>query len=465
MKRIFLIVLLLVGLIRPVCNLRAQVSETRYDYSGVAQQIARGCRTKQEQAEAIYRWLCRNIEYDTDYAIHTADSCWMARKGVCQAYSELFYRLGEALGLESIVVSGLSKDSDGRVSTEGHAWILAHVDNGWMLIDPTWGAGSVNDGTFVRSDNDMSWFWVNPSWMIFTHFPADERYQLLERPVDRATFDALPPLRPFWAEYGFDGDKLLADCLAGRVKQTPELFGGYGDRIRIVEIPMQAELRPGRFYTFRVQRAAGTQVALTQGNSFFGEEQWERTGDGLGIRFMPRGGGELLLSVRIGENRWGAVARYRIPEPTAAEWRQIERHYPFDMPEMQQVENLRPDLLQRIGVDGLDLLQRVRRGEVSSLPVFFGSAGPDYTVDRIPLTRTLKMGKSYTFAIRPGCGGQWALIVKGETQTDWFRNWTCNSETGTLTQTVTPTCPGRLYLSVQTAEGGNFAARLEYLVE
>lgn len=465
MKKILLIVWLLVGLTWPGCGLRAQVSETRYDYSGPARQITQGCRTKLEQAEAIYRWLCRNIAYDTDYAIHTADSCWVARMGVCQAYSELFYRLGEPLGLESILVSGLSKDSDGRVSPEGHAWILAHVDNGWVLIDPTWGAGSVNGGNFVRSDNDMSWFWVDPSWMIFTHFPTDERYQLLDPPVDRAAFDALPPLRPVLAEYGFDGDKLLADCLAGRVKQTPELFGGYGDKIRIVEIPMQAELRPGCFHTFRVQRAAGTQVALTQGSTFFGEEQWEWTGDGLGIRFMPRGGGELHLSVRIGENRWGVVASYRIPEPTAAEWQQIEQHYPFDMPEMQRVENLNPDLLQQIGVDGPDLLRRVRRGEVSSLPVFFGSGDPGYTVDRIPLTRTLKAGKPYTFAIRPGGSGRWALIDQGETQTDWFRDWTSDPETGLLTQTVTPTCPGKLYLSVQTAEGGTFSARLEYLVE
>lgn len=103
--------------------LRAQgfpVSESKYDYTEVVQQIVDGKTDKMQQAEAIYRWMCRNIAYDTNYQIFTADQCWDQKRGVCQAYCELFYRLAEPLGLKTIIISGKTKDLEGQVSGKGH---------------------------------------------------------------------------------------------------------------------------------------------------------------------------------------------------------------------------------------------------------------------------------------------------------------------------------------------------------
>ena len=65
----------LLFLLLTVCisaNINAQISETRYDYTELAQQIASNCNSKTEQAHNIYQWICENIEYDTTYKVLSA---------------------------------------------------------------------------------------------------------------------------------------------------------------------------------------------------------------------------------------------------------------------------------------------------------------------------------------------------------------------------------------------------------
>ena len=132
-------------------NINAQISETHYDYTELAKQITSNCNSKTEQAHNIYQWICENIEYDTTYKVYTADDCYDQKKGVCQAYCELFYRLGEPLGLKTTIIPGKSKDQHGQIERAKHAWLYVEVEEKNILIDPTWGAGSIKDGVFVRS--------------------------------------------------------------------------------------------------------------------------------------------------------------------------------------------------------------------------------------------------------------------------------------------------------------------------
>ena len=77
------------------------ISASKYDYAPIAQQITDGEVTKYDKARSIYQWICKNISYDTTYQIYTADKCWELKRGVCQAYCELFYRLAEPLGINT----------------------------------------------------------------------------------------------------------------------------------------------------------------------------------------------------------------------------------------------------------------------------------------------------------------------------------------------------------------------------
>ena len=82
------------------------VSPTKFDWTNVANDIAKGCYMPYDKAKAIYVWLAEHIQYDTSYTIYDADTAWKKNKGVCQAYCELFYRLGTALGMDVRIISG-----------------------------------------------------------------------------------------------------------------------------------------------------------------------------------------------------------------------------------------------------------------------------------------------------------------------------------------------------------------------
>ncbi len=207
------------------------ISETKYDYSTVSQQIVEGQSTKMEQARAIYQWICRNIAYDTSYRIYTADECWEQKKGVCQAYCELFYRLGEPLGLNTTIITGKTKDSKGKISDKGHFWLLVEVEGGCILIDSTWGAGGVKDNVFQRKENDMSWFQVDLYWLIFTHYPDDGQYQFLDTPLDWQSFLRLPAIYPVLGGFGWNAKEIFTQVMNGEIQNFPTFYEDYAENL------------------------------------------------------------------------------------------------------------------------------------------------------------------------------------------------------------------------------------------
>ena len=82
------------------------VSPTKYDWTKMATEMVKGCYMPYEKAKAIYEWLIDSIQYDTSYTVYDADTAWKSQKGVCQAYCELFYRIGTAVGLDVRIVTG-----------------------------------------------------------------------------------------------------------------------------------------------------------------------------------------------------------------------------------------------------------------------------------------------------------------------------------------------------------------------
>ena len=83
--------------------------------------------------------------------------------------------------------------SDGNISDTSHAWLYVYTDGyKGILIDPTWGAGGINDGRFVQNVNRDSWFDVDPAWMIFSHYPGNDDMKMLDIPVSEEQFKQLP---------------------------------------------------------------------------------------------------------------------------------------------------------------------------------------------------------------------------------------------------------------------------------
>ena len=263
------------------------VSPTKYDWTSVANVIAKGCYMPYDKARAIYVWITENIQYDTSYTIYDADTAWKKNKGVCQAYCELFYRLGSALGMDVRIISGHGRGRENsRQVIEDHCWIVVNKDpypvkptpfpevviyekgqeetaniqitkglnrSNAILIEPTWGAGVVKNGKFVKSDHDMSWFDVDPCWMIFTHYPKNPYDQMLgDYVLSAADYKQLPYLHPSYAEYGLEGTDLLSYFIHTSSCDFPRIYPNFGNYIEFVDIPITSRLHQNEQYNICV---------------------------------------------------------------------------------------------------------------------------------------------------------------------------------------------------------------------
>ena len=204
----------------------------------LAAYLTRPARTELEKARAIYRWVTHNIAYDADAFFSrrfrnqraTPDSVLNTRKGVCDGYSRIYEGLARAAGLEVVRVTGYAKGygyelGDRIPEGSNHAWNAVKVEGRWILLDSTWGAGSVSKEAraFVREYKEH-YFQTDPAQMIYAHLPDDPRWQLLERKVSREKFAGLPKLRPLFFENNLelqshkDGEIATGNQVEVRVK-------------------------------------------------------------------------------------------------------------------------------------------------------------------------------------------------------------------------------------------------------
>lgn len=166
-------------------------------------------RDEPTRARALYRWLTSRIEYDAagfrsgDYGDLSPEGVLRRRAAVCQGYAALAQALGREMGLEVEIVAGWSKGYgysagqrfEGRTN---HAWNAVRVNGSWRLMDPTWGAGYLDERMqFVRRFQEH-YFLTPPESFIYDHLPQEPRWQLLERPVSADEYAELAYLRPMF---------------------------------------------------------------------------------------------------------------------------------------------------------------------------------------------------------------------------------------------------------------------------
>lgn len=435
------------------------VPVTKYDWTKVANTITKGSTNDYERVKAIYKWICANISYDTNYKIYRADECWDNKRGVCQAYCELFYHIAKAADIRVDIISGHSKDIGRNMGN--HAWIYAEtnkVKSSGILIDPTWGAGSVNDGVFKRNNNDMSWFHVSPYMMVFTHHPKESQYQLLESPVSYEDFLKLPPLYPETAMFGFNEKSLFKHC-SNPSSTLPEFYTNEGNvPFYIEEIPLQSTLRTGGTYRFAVRKKSAN-FAILCGKEYIRDSEWVYRNGVYTLDYTVPCGNELKLSwYNEQDNLYHAAIMYKIPPATTADLRNLEKKRVFSMPEIKQLKGINSHYLKDMGFDGNKLLRAIRNGSVTRLPALYEKDAGE--VVNVPLNGTLKAGKEYLFKIRPKRNGKWAII----NETEWHREWTTSPDGTEIEITITPK-PGTLKVSIQYGAKGDYYTYLMYDVK
>lgn len=167
---------------------------------------------EQDTVKAVFDWITDNIRYDVNKLYgkkprskskrnksyisekerhdNLIKRVIQKKRGVCHDYSVLFTSILSELGIESYVVTGYSKNNDGKVNQgDGHAWNVAKVNGKWYLYDLTWGAGYVKDKKRFVKKYDPKWYKTDPAEMIKRHMPYDPMWQLLADPVSYEAFE------------------------------------------------------------------------------------------------------------------------------------------------------------------------------------------------------------------------------------------------------------------------------------
>ena len=426
------------------------IHPTKYDWQPIAQQITNGCRTQHEQAKAIYDWLSQNISYDITYTIYSADQCWEQRKGVCQAYSELFYHFAKAVGLDVDIATGIARMTNG--DTCSHAWIVAHADGKQLLIDPTWGAGSLVDHQFVSQPNDH-WFDVDPYMMILSHHPSDPSLQLLPKTISLSRFlQFIPAPTPEVIKMGLDPKHIYSLASQRRVDQFVYIFSNNTNvfdkpraegksrsvctmprrenegceetnEIKLLDIPLSYQLRVGQYYTVRLLRPNSNMHIATWCGSNIINHPFVYKGDTAEASILPFMEGPLRIAIRNSDDEpFTTFLEYTVAKPTKAEVELQEKADPLASPRLMEIKGYNQRIMRKLHVDGHALLAAVKSGKCTSLPVFYNPEPFDIDLLAFPYTSTLKAGREYTITLRQHAEGEWAVVCGNEGLTEWQSN-------------------------------------------
>ncbi|MEG3438649.1 transglutaminase domain-containing protein [Pannus brasiliensis CCIBt3594] len=175
------------------------------DYQGnsvaeLAALLSRFAITPAEKARAIYTWIAYHINYDVsgflrgNYGDTSPSAVLSSRSTISAGYANLYQALAKEMGLDTASIAGYARGSDylvGNPDAINHVWNAVKIENAWYLVDPTWGAGTVNGENFQASFNPY-YFATPPEQLIYSHFPVRSPWQLLSQAYTKEQFDSLP---------------------------------------------------------------------------------------------------------------------------------------------------------------------------------------------------------------------------------------------------------------------------------
>jgi transglutaminase-like putative cysteine protease len=258
--------------------------QSNLDYNELAREITKGCINDFQRIKAIYLWICSNISYDTDYKIYYADQCFLERKGVCNAYCELFNKIANCVGVRTELISG--KTNKYTIKASGHCWLFAYVDKGYgIFLDPTWGAGYVDPISrwFSFRKDHMVWFNVDPEQLILSHYPNEETWQFLDDPIKYEDFQQLPKHNELWLDYGLNYHDIYV-ALRHKKSKMPvfnRLYQKDEDSVKLVCIPFRDTLLAGHTYTFMIKANDAKKFWIENGGISYSYQSWRNEGDGF----------------------------------------------------------------------------------------------------------------------------------------------------------------------------------------
>ncbi|MDY0780112.1 transglutaminase domain-containing protein [Tenacibaculum sp. IB213877] len=173
----------------------------------LAEKINTDFSSDEDKVKAIYSWMTKNIRYDLEefynptrkeirFSYQTeaekeqkllefknkiVSETLSTRKAVCEGFAQTFSKVCDLLNIENEVIPGYVRTTSYHIGKPlpqpNHAWNAVKLDNNWIYIDATWGAGTENNGKWYRKFN--SYYFNIPKNKYFkTHFPDESIWVL-----------------------------------------------------------------------------------------------------------------------------------------------------------------------------------------------------------------------------------------------------------------------------------------------
>lgn len=179
---------------RPVKKNKISFSTERLAFA-----ITKDATSEKGKVRAIYKWITSNISYDNELRLSSVlqNEFYTSEENVikkvlerkmalCGGFAFLFESLCKNVGISAEVIHGFTKDYSGRNSKTkkpNHTWNAVKLNGQWQLLDITW---AISYGS--NKGPDDFWFLIKPSDFIYTHYPVEPKWTLLERSISFSEF-------------------------------------------------------------------------------------------------------------------------------------------------------------------------------------------------------------------------------------------------------------------------------------
>ena len=159
-------------------------AEEWYDLDELTEFVSKDKLKPQEKIDAFWDYIRKSIVYDykgyesgnftNDQEDIAAIIAGQNRVAVCSGYSWMFKTFLNKVGVRAEYIAGLAKTSSGVMAP--HAWNAVFGGKDLEMYDITWGD---------------EWKKIDPSLMIFTHFPDNPDHQLIDNEISKEEFKKL----------------------------------------------------------------------------------------------------------------------------------------------------------------------------------------------------------------------------------------------------------------------------------
>ncbi len=194
----------------------------------------------------FHDWITNNISYDVkaymsgNHPSQDYERVLKYKTAICSGYSNLFDKMCEMARLKSDRISGYSRGYGFNLfdredmNRQKHSWNAVQCDGQWYLLDLTWDAGFIENRKFVKKYTS-NYLFPEPYKFVYSHYPDEPMWQLLDRPISKDQFKDLPEMRKNFFTYDIE--------LMTPIKKVNETGSSYSIKVKTREdVDLKANL-------------------------------------------------------------------------------------------------------------------------------------------------------------------------------------------------------------------------------